>query len=89
MTEGRLTVGLTDVKLHRENLDICMSVLKLLFLVCIKENLKGSPLPGQLCLDCKVRRSTTCGWYYLYIGRTIILKKFSHHGCSAYVFILH
>lgn len=61
MTEGRLTVSLTDMKLHRENLDICMSVLKLLFLVCIKENLKGSPLPGQLSLDCKVKRSTTCG----------------------------
>lgn len=48
MTEGRLTVGLTDLKLHRENLDICLSVLKLLVLVCIKENLRDSPLPDQL-----------------------------------------
>lgn len=89
MTEGRLTVGLTDLKLQRENVDICMSVRKHLFLVCIKENLKGSPLPGQLCSDFRVRRTIMCGWYCHYIRRTIIMKKFFHHGCSAYVFALH
>lgn len=89
MTEGRLDSGSYRFELAQRKFGYMPVCSEAFSFGLHKGESEGFSITRSALLGLQNQEKHDTWLYCHYVGRTIILKKFSHHGCSGYVFILH